>query len=617
MGWFDTQIQERRACDEALMASTVEALSAAIEGKRGGEIGAQRMLPDRELEPRDIYRFVFEGLGVYDWTRVLLGAAAASLAGMVLPAATAFVFTDVIPSVMANAVDHADLGLLGPLLAILLAAGFAQAVIGALRALLMGGMVERSARDLISALMDRVLHLPASFFGAYTAGDLASRILSMRSMVELMGDALFSTGLTAVFSLAYVLQMAVLAPQLAGVACMVIALQIAGCAIVAYRTSRMLAARLDWRSQRSGREVSLVEGIQKIRLAGAEVRAFARWASLYRGELVATYGHYLDAAILAGMGAVGLLAIYALADLSAVSASAFMGFAASYGVVQAALEGLAHAACVGMTPAPFIKLVDPIMICVPETARPGQEVERLVGRIELDNVTFAYGEELEPVLKGVSVKIRPGSYVGIVGRTGCSKSTLMRVLLGFETPQAGAVYYDGRDVRQLDLRSLRRHMGVVLQDGKLFAGSLIENILVSAPDLGVEEAWRAAELAGIADDIRAMPMGMQTLVGEGASSLSGGQRQRIMIARAIAASPRVLLFDEATSALDNATQAHVAASLASLKCTRIAIAHRLSTVRDCDRILVFDDGRIVEDGTYEELVAADGVFADLVRRQQA
>ena len=141
MGWFDTQIQERRACDEALMASTVEALSAAIEGKRGGEIGAQRMLPDRELEPRDIYRFVFEGLGVYDWTRVLLGAAAASLAGMVLPAATAFVFTDVIPSVMANAVDHADLGLLGPLLAILLAAGFAQAVIGALRALLMGGMV--------------------------------------------------------------------------------------------------------------------------------------------------------------------------------------------------------------------------------------------------------------------------------------------------------------------------------------------------------------------------------------------------------------------------------------------------------------------------------------------
>ncbi len=220
------------------------------------------------------------------------------------------------------------------------------------------------------------------------------------------------------------------------------------------------------------------------------------------------------------------------------------------------------------------------------------------------------------MIRDLSVKIRPGQYVGIVGRTGCGKSTLMRLLLGFAEPQTGAIYYDGRDVSSLDVRGLRRNIGVVLQDGRLFAGDIYANIVVSAPWLTVDDAWRAAELAGIADDIRAMPMGMQTMVGEGTGGISGGQRQRILIARAIAAGPRILMLDEATSALDNVTQKAVSDALETLRCTRIAIAHRLSTVRHCDRILVLDGGCIVEDGTFEELMARDGVFAELMRRQQ-
>ena len=219
-------------------------------------------------------------------------------------------------------------------------------------------------------------------------------------------------------------------------------------------------------------------------------------------------------------------------------------------------------------------------------------------------------------MQDLNLKIEPGDYVAIVGKSGCGKSTLMRLLLGFETPETGSVSYDGIDLKEIDPVSLRRNIGTVLQNGKLFAGDIYANITVSAPWLSVDDAWKAAEMAGAADYIREMPMGMHTRISEGSGGVSGGQKQRLMIARAIAPGPAVLLFDEATSALDNITQKIVADSLNSLSCTRIVVAHRLSTIRQCDRILALDGGRIVEDGTYEELIAADGFFADLVRRQQ-
>ena len=220
------------------------------------------------------------------------------------------------------------------------------------------------------------------------------------------------------------------------------------------------------------------------------------------------------------------------------------------------------------------------------------------------------------VIDDLSLKIRAGQYVAIVGSTGCGKSTLMRLMLGFEKPQKGAVYYDGKDLNSIDQRSLRRKIGVVLQDGKLFQGDIYSNIVISAPHLSLDDAWDAAEMAGIADDIRRMPMGMHTIISEGSGGVSGGQRQRLMIARAIAPKPKILMFDEATSALDNITQKIVSDSLDKLKCTRIVIAHRLSTIKQCDRIIYLEKGKIVEDGTYDELIAQNGKFAELVERQR-
>jgi len=220
------------------------------------------------------------------------------------------------------------------------------------------------------------------------------------------------------------------------------------------------------------------------------------------------------------------------------------------------------------------------------------------------------------VLDDISLKVCPGEYVAIVGKTGCGKSTLMRILLGFETPQKGAVFYDGRDLSRIDLKSLRRHIGTVMQNGKLFTGDIFSNITIVAPWLTIDDAWEAAEIAGLADDIRRMPMGMQTLISEGQGGVSGGQRQRILIARAVAPKPKILMFDEATSALDNLTQRQVSEALDRMDCTRIVIAHRLSTIRQCNRIIVLDKGKIIEDGTYDELIAQNGSFAELVARQR-
>ena len=265
---------------------------------------------------------------------------------------------------------------------------------------------------------------------------------------------------------------------------------------------------------------------------------------------------------------------------------------------------------------PILEMAEPILKAEPESSENKSMVTKLNGNIELSNVYFRYDQNMPWVVNGMSLKIRAGEYVAIVGRTGCGKSTLVRLLLGFETPEKGAIYYDGKDLAGLDLRSLRRRIGTVTQNGSLFQGDIYSNIVISAPQLGLDDAWKAAELAGIADDIRAMPMGMQTMIAEGQGGISGGQKQRLMIARAVAARPKILIFDEATSALDNKTQKQVSDALDGLKCTRIVIAHRLSTIRNCDRILVLEGGRILEEGSYDELIARGGFFAELVERQR-
>ncbi len=264
----------------------------------------------------------------------------------------------------------------------------------------------------------------------------------------------------------------------------------------------------------------------------------------------------------------------------------------------------------------MITLVSPILQEQPERASDMPMIHSLKGEVEVYSVSFRYNENSPWVLHDISFSVRPGEYVAVVGRSGSGKSTLVRLLLGFEKPEKGSIYYDTNNLSRVDLQSLRQRIGSVTQNGRLFVGNIFYNIIVSSPRATMEDAWAAAETAGIAEDIRKMPMGMQTLISESGSGLSGGQRQRLLIARAICGKPRVLILDEATSALDNLTQKQVSDSLDRMQCTRIVIAHRLSTIRNCDRILCLDGGRIVEEGSYEELIKKKGFFAELVDRQQ-
>lgn len=489
-----------------------------------------------------------------------------------------------------------------------------------IKTLINGRISTQISLGIQAATMARVLSLPPAFFQKYSAGELTTKIQNFNSLCTTVYSAIFTAGLGSVFSLIYIVQIFQYAPALVVPSlCITLATLVFSCAttILGIRISRK---RLEVSEKKNGLTYALLSGIQKIRLAGAEKRAFTQWTRVYAQEIKTTYGVPLPILLSGTVGMAislaGNLILYYVSVTSGVAPAEYYAFTAAYGMVSGAFSALVGIALQAANIRPTLEQVKPIMETLPEISPQRKAVTRVKGGIELNRVSFRYSDTMPWVLEDLSVKIQPGQYVAVVGKTGCGKSTLIRLLLGFETPQKGAVYYDGTDIATLDLRSLRRKIGVVLQNSKPFHGDIFSNITLSAPWLGPEEAWAAAEAADIAEDIRKMPMGMHTVISEGGGGISGGQRQRLMIARAIAHKPRILIFDEATSALDNISQKKVSQALDHLNCTRIVIAHRLSTIRHCDRILVLDQGRIVEDGTYDSLLAAGGLFTELVQRQK-
>ncbi|MCL2839924.1 MAG: NHLP bacteriocin export ABC transporter permease/ATPase subunit [Defluviitaleaceae bacterium] len=569
-------------------------------------------LPSHKISIVDLLIYMARTLAVSDYVIIVATILTATVLGMLIPYANQQIFGHVIP-----------MGGYSHLMAIsflLVGATISTMLIRITQNIVQARISTKAEVAVQSAAMSRLLSLPAVFFKDYTTGEISQRLHGISSLCTVLIQVIFGAGLTGLFSFVFIGQIAFIAPVLTIPALIIVAISLAITSIAALFEVKISRKQLAGAAKLHGLVFSLVSGVQKIKISGSERRAFSKWAKKYSENAALTYAPpiflRISAVLVGTTTAVGSIVLFSISASADIAVAEYMAFAAAYAMLSGAVMSLTSLSTTVASIRPIMDLAKPIMDVEPETSVGKKMINRLSGSIEINNVFFRYNENMPYVLNNLSLKINKGQYVAIVGASGCGKSTLLRLLLGFEEPHRGAVYYDAQDMKSIDLKSLRKSIGCVIQNGKLMTGSIYENIVVSAPLLTIDEAWEAAEMAGIAEDIRNMPMGMHTLVSDGGGGLSGGQKQRVLIARALAPKPKILLLDEATSALDNITQKHVSQSLDGLKCTRIVIAHRLSTIRQCDRVIMLEEGKIVEDGTYEQLMSLNGKFAELVKRQR-
>ena len=576
-------------------------------------------LPDRVESVRTALDFSLHRRG-RDLRTLFTVGALGGLTALLVPILTGEILVNILP----RSNTPLWLAALGALL--LVAVG--GAVFEFVRGLAMLRVEGRVDERLQSAIWSRLISLPAPFFREFAVGDLADRANGIAQVRQILTGAAVQAALGGIFSIFSLALLFFYSWPLALCVCALLVVLVAITWILSRGQLRHHRAAFRAQGQINGFVFQMISGIAKIRVANAESYALARWAERYADQTRSMFaalrwgaGQYVLVGVFQPLALIAVFAVvhYGLAQgegPATLDLASFLSFNAAFGQLTAAVIGLTSAATTVMGVIPLLERVRPILDTVPETARGGTDPGDLRGDIEFVNVKFRYDSESPYVIDGMSFRIRQGDYVAFVGASGSGKSTIYRLLLGFERPTSGTVFLDGHDLQGLNAVAVRNRMGVVLQNGEVIAGSVYENIAGMSP-MSADDAWEAARVAALEHDIRAMPMGMRTMLPEGGVGLSVGQKQRLLIARATARKPRILLFDEATSSLDNRAQAVVQASLRRVGITRVVIAHRLSSIRDVDRIYVLDDGRIVESGRYEQLMQQDGVFASLARRQLA
>lgn len=605
--WIDPLHNQRGRCDPAF-ATTLANTAYTF----------YRPLP-ADLKPLKLMQFALRG----HWQELLivvLTGIAATLLGMITPQATAVLIDQAIPDADRRLLLQIGAGLVATTIGVTL-----FQVTQGIALMRLESFADASTQ---AAVWDRLLNLKATFFRQYSTGDLSSRVSAITQIRQKLGNTLLKTVFASLFSFLNLGLLFYYSLPLALVATAVALINIAVTVVAGLLTLKKVRPLLDRQGKLLGTMVEIINGISKFRIAGAETRAFAYWGKQYSTQLKLTLSSQniednlaVINKLLAALTPAVLFAFathllqQSQAEGGSFSTGTFLAFNTAFGTFIAGATSLSTTAIDVMDILPIWQRVQPILQARPEVDLNKADPGRISGQVTIDRAVFRYRADGALTLDEVSLQAEPGEFIALVGPSGSGKSTLLRLILGFDVPESGTVCFDGQDLAGLDVNAVRRQMGVVLQNSRLMAGSIFENISSSAL-ITMDEAWEAAQLAGLADDIRAMPMGMHTVVSEGGSNLSGGQRQRLLIARALALRPRILLFDEATSALDNRTQAIVSASLDRLKVTRIVVAHRLSTIRNADRIYVLQNGRLIQQGSFEQLAGQEGLFSQLIRRQQ-
>jgi len=581
-----------------------------------------RSLPDSvamgaaaPLQAWNLLQFALQGRGK-DLSIILWSGIVATLLGMLVPQATAILIDFIIPAADQELLVQVGLGLLAAALgaaSFQLAQGFAI--------MRLEGFADVSTQ---AAVWDRLLSLRVPFFRQYSTGDLQSRVSAISTIRRQLSGTALRTLFSSIFALLNLVLLFYYSRRLALLAAVLAMVAITGTLISGILTLRQLRPLQELQGKVFGVIVQLINGVAKLRVAGAQEHAFAYWAKTYSQQvrLVLRTQRIKDQLTVFNgvLPIVSSVCLFWLAVRSiqgaGLSIGTFLAFNAAFGIFVAGATGLSNSVIEALAIVTLWERTKPILEAKLEAGTSQADPGRLLGQLSLDHVSFRYREDGPLVLEDVSLCAQPGEFIALVGSSGSGKSTIFRLLLGFEHPEAGQVYYDGQELRGLDLYAVRRQLGVVLQNSWLNSASIFENI-ASGAAITMEEAWEAARQVNLADEIAAMPMGMHTVISEAGTNLSGGQRQRLLIARALVFNPRILLLDEATSFLDNKAQAIVSDSLEKLQVTRVVSAHRLSTIRNADRIYVLQAGRVVQQGRFEQLASQQGLFARLMQRQLA
>lgn len=575
-----------------------------------------RPLPDKEITFWDIVQFTLRGR-TPDYLKILLVGAIATLFGMITPQITGILIDYAIPDANRQLLIQMGLGLL--------AASFGVMIFQLAQGFTILRLQTQVSFDVQAAVWDRLLKLKPAFFREYSTGDLHNRVSAITQIRNLLSGSILRTLVTSLFSLLNLGLLFIYSFPLALVAIAIALAAVIITTISGIVTRRKMRPLEQLSGEIFGLTVQLIGGVSKLRVAAAESEAFACWAKKYTQQTKLMLSTQLVDDLLTAFNVIlptlSSMLLFGLAVYitqqsteTGLSTGTFLAFNTAFATFITSATRLSNTLIDILEITILWERAQPILQTKTEIDPQKYHPGKLSGHIKLDRVRFRYRQDSPLVLDNITLEAKVGEFIAIVGPSGSGKSTILRLLLGFETTESGTIFYDGKDLSGLDIAAVRRQLGVVLQNGRIMSGSIWENIAGGAI-VTPEQAWSALRMAGLADDIQAMPMNIHTIISEGGGNLSGGQRQRLFIARALVHKPQILLFDEATSALDNRTQAIVTQSLERLGVTRIVIAHRLSTIRHADRIYVMQAGKILQQGSFEELAQVEGLFADLMTRQ--